>query len=120
MKERYDTKQWDEVFEVGDLVYSKLQPHCQLTVSQKMLFKPESRYYGLFRVEKQIGEVAYRLELPSDAQIHPFVHVSQLKKRLGPNMATSSVLPSVNANGYVIVRPRRALDYRQVKKGGML
>lgn len=69
---------------------------------------------------ERVGEVAYRLELPDDAQIHPVIHVSQLKRRVGPEINVSTVLPAFNAAGNVIIRPDRVLEYRQVKRSGCL
>ena len=41
------------------------------------------RYIGPFRVQEKKGEVAYRLELPTDLSgVHDVFHVSQLKKCL--------------------------------------
>lgn len=52
-------------------MYLKLRPHHQQTISQKALYKIGSRYYGSFKVEKQIGEVAYKLELSLDSANTP-------------------------------------------------
>lgn len=62
--------------------------------------------------------MAYRLELPIEAQIHPVVHVSQLKRRLGPEIDVYSKLPAVNTDGNLVLRPKRAVEYRQIKRGG--
>ena len=43
--------------------------------------KLSPRYIGPYRIVKRIGEVAYRLELPSDLDhIHDVFHVSMLRK----------------------------------------
>ena len=46
--------------------------------------KLSPRYVGPFRILCRFGKVAYELELPSDlASVHPFFHVSLLKKCIG-------------------------------------
>ena len=43
--------------------------------------KLSPRYIGPYRIVDRIGEVAYRLELPSDLdRIHDVFHVSMLRK----------------------------------------
>ncbi|WMV24633.1 hypothetical protein MTR67_018018 [Solanum verrucosum] len=43
--------------------------------------KLSPRYIGPYRISKRIGNVAYKLELPSElAAVHPVFHISMLKK----------------------------------------
>jgi hypothetical protein len=69
-------------FEVIDFVYLKVLPMrgiCQFKVRGKLA----PRFIGPFKILEQKGEVAYRLELPSQLSIvHDVFHVSQLKKCL--------------------------------------
>lgn len=118
MKEYYDRGRREEEFQVNDWVYLKLRPYRQQSVSQRALYKLGSRFYGPFRVLEKIGEVAYRLELPENAQIHPVIHVSQLKRRLGSNEVADERLPAVNKEGNLTFRPKSAREYRRIKRGG--
>ena len=44
--------------------------------------KLATRYIGLYRVMQWVGEVAYRLELPSDMALHPVFQVSILRRHI--------------------------------------
>lgn len=84
MKAQADGKRSKRQFEVGDMVFTKLQPYIQSSLAprgnNKLLFK----YYGPYRVLQRVGQVAYKLELSPQAKIHPVIHVSQLKKQVPP------------------------------------
>lgn len=62
--------------------------------------------------------MAYKLGLPDDAQIHPVVHVSQLKRRVGDQTVVMPQLPALDDDGQVLLKPVQALEYRQIKRGG--
>ena len=75
------------------------------------------KYYGPFTIIQRIGQVAYKLELPPDAQIHPVFHISQLKpytQDYTPVYDTLPVLTDLEAADTV---PRAILELRMVKKG---
>jgi len=66
-----------------DWVYLKLQPYRQVSVTNKEFNKLLVKFYGPYKIIECIGTVAYKLELPSSATIHPVFHVSQLKRHTG-------------------------------------
>jgi hypothetical protein len=41
--------------------------------------KLSAKYIGPFKIVERIGEVAYKLELPSNIKMHPVFHVSKLR-----------------------------------------
>lgn len=69
----------EKVFESGQWVYLKLQPYRQVSLKNRHSQKLAKRFYGPFRILRRIGTVAYELELPPAARIHPVFHVSLLK-----------------------------------------
>lgn len=116
MKQLTDRRRSDRNFEVGDLVYLKLQPYRQHSLRKCKNQKLSPRYYGPFPVEAKVGQVAYRLRLPLTARIHPTFHVSQLKKHIG-KAVSSSVLPPTGSDGAILKEPIRVLGRRMTKKG---
>ena len=117
MKQIADQKRRDVSFEVGDLVFLKLHPYRQQTAFKRAHQKLASRFYGPYPVIQKIGAVAYKLQLPEGARIHPVFHVSLLKNFVGELAEPSQELPPVNEEGVVILEPQHILDTRWVKRG---
>ncbi|GJR68290.1 retrotransposable element Tf2 [Tanacetum coccineum] len=111
MKKYADLKRSEREFEVGMWVYLKLQPHKQVTIRQEAQNKLSPKYYGPFMIVEKIGVVAYKLELPSNVQVHPVFHVSQLKMRRG-NSLKMGLLPHCGEDGLLYVEPERILNKR--------
>ena len=59
-----DRHRVEHSFEVGDLVYLRLQPYRQSSLKKKGAEKLKPRFYGPYEVVRKVGEVAYELELP--------------------------------------------------------
>ena len=83
MKNQADKKRTDVSFAMGDLVLVKLQPYRQHSVTLRRNQKLGMRYFGPFPVVAKIGSVAYMLQLPNVAKIHPVFHITQLKSFKG-------------------------------------
>ncbi|GJV38796.1 hypothetical protein Tco_1417236 [Tanacetum coccineum] len=116
MKVVADKRRSEREFVVNDWVYLKLQPYRQHTLRKHKQHKLTQKYYGPFRIIAKMGKVAYKLELPIDAQIHPVFHVSQLKEHIGETPLTPGRLPHCNNEGLISVAPYAILDRLMAKK----
>ena len=82
MKSIADTYRRDVIFEVGDMVFVKLRPNRQLSLTHSQ-HKLSKRFYGPCKVRRRIGLCAYEIELLPFSKIHNVFHVSCLKKAFG-------------------------------------
>lgn len=99
MTQQANRKRTDKTFSEGDWVYLKLQPYRQLSLKQRASQKLSKRYYGPFRILRKIGFVAYELDLPSSARMHPVFHISLLKLCHGqPSLQISAPARSHNTS----------------------
>lgn len=115
MKSQHDKHRSERKFSVDDWVYLKLQPYRQNTLRDRQFQKLSPRYFGPFKVVDKFGEVAYKLQLPPDAKIHPVFHVSQLKKKLGSVDHLHGTLPT--SGNSTFLEPVQILERRLVKRG---
>uniref|UniRef100_A0A8R7PHM6 Integrase catalytic domain-containing protein n=1 Tax=Triticum urartu TaxID=4572 RepID=A0A8R7PHM6_TRIUA len=94
MKSQADKKRSDRSFVVGDSVFVKLQPYVQKTVARRSNHKLSFRYFGPYKIIRIVNPVAYELELPAGAKVHPVFHVSQLRRALSPATPVETTLPT--------------------------
>jgi hypothetical protein len=87
MKFQADKGRSECQFDVGDIVFLKLQPYIQSSLAPRanLAFK----FFGPFPVIRWVGVVAYKLGLPTSSSVHPVFHVSQLKKVMGDQVRFS-------------------------------
>ena len=110
-----DRRRIERSFEVGDLVYLRLQTYRQSSLKQKGAEKLKPKFYGPYRVSRRIGEVAYELELSEGSKIDNVFHVSCLKKAVGQEVTTSSELPLLDEEGQLVLVPEEILQERERK-----
>jgi hypothetical protein len=116
MKKYTDNKRSEREFVVGDMVYLRLQPFKQDAFGLHQNMKLTTRFYGPFKVLERIGQVAYKIQLPESADIHPIFHVSRLKKYLGAKAVPQSNLPQVTKDGYNKTELAEVLDTRALPR----
>jgi transposase InsO family protein len=114
MKSQADKKRSERVFQIGDMVFLKLQPYVQTSLAPRASQKLSFRYFGPYKVLAKIGTVAYTLDLPASAAIHPTFHVSQLKRALPPMAQVTPELPDSTLHSQF---PVAVLQRRVVTRG---
>lgn len=116
MKQFADRKRIPREFQVGTMVYLKIQPYRHTSLSIHRHFKLHSKYYGPFRILEKIGKCAYKLLLPDDCKLHPTFHVSQLKQHIGPEVVPHPYLPLVDDQGQIRLEPEAVLERRLIPR----
>jgi hypothetical protein len=117
MKQMADRGRTPREFQVGEFVLLKLQPYAQKTVVNRPYPKLSFKFFGPFKIVARIGAVAYRLELPENAQIHPVFHVSQLKAFHPKHTPVFAELPKVADLSGPGIWPEKIVDRRLVRRG---
>lgn len=118
MKAQADKSRSEHEFELGDLVYLKLQPHGQSFVALRSNQKLAFRYFGPFKILQGVGAVAYKLQLPPSCLIHPMIHVSQLMRHVPSGHQVSTDLAAVSTDPLAKNVPVCVLDKAFVPNGG--
>jgi ribosomal protein L21E len=116
IKHQSDKHRTERKFEIGDMVYLKIQPYRHTSLSAHRSLKLHSKFYGPFRVLERIGNIAYKILLPTGCQLHNVFHVIQLKKHLGPKAVPSTELPLIDNKGTVKVAPMAILQRRMIPR----
>lgn len=104
-----DKRRSERVFQVGDMIYLKLQLYRQSSIAVRKNLKLCSKYFGPYQAINRVGQIAYKLQLPSTSKIHPKFHVSLLKKKLSTHVVVQTNLPITNEEGQMLVQPTTIL-----------
>ena len=97
-------------FEVGDLVYLRLQSYKKASINKSGVEKLQPHFYGPYEVQRRIGEVAYELKFPPESKIHNVFHVSCLKRALGQHVLVNETLPPVDEEGSLHLIPEEIIE----------
>jgi hypothetical protein len=108
-----DRQRIERSFEVGDLVFLRLQPYRQSSLKRSEAEKLKPRFYGPYMITRRVGEVAYELELPKGSRIHNIFHVSCLKKAVEQQVYISEDFPPLDEEGQLELVPEEVLEHRE-------
>jgi hypothetical protein len=100
----------ERTFEVGDLVYLRLQPYKRVSIKRSGTENLQPRFFGPYRVNKKVGAVAYELDLPHGRKIHNVFHVSCLKRAIGKHIIPIEELPPLDEEGPLILVPEEIVE----------
>jgi hypothetical protein len=108
-----DSHKIEHSFDFGDLVFLRLQPYRQTSLKKSGVEKLKPRFYGPYRILRQVGEVAHELELPEGSKIHNVFHVSCLKKAMGQFISTSKELFPLDEERQLELVLEEVLEFRE-------
>jgi hypothetical protein len=87
-------------FETIDMAFLQIQPYKQ-TSQEKTPQKIAPKFYGQYEIIQHIGQVAYKLILPTHSMIHLAFHMSCLKKVTGSKCKVQTSLPELDEEGSI-------------------
>jgi hypothetical protein len=111
MKAQSDSKRRALEFAIGDWVWLRLHHRSAAGITPVKSSKLSPHFYGPYKVIEGIGNVPYRLQLPSKAKIHDVFHVALLKKFEGTPSEAVIPLPAIQ-HGRVLPKPDKVIKAR--------
>jgi hypothetical protein len=90
-------------FEVGDLVYLRLQPYRKASIERSEEEKLQPCFFGPYRISRKVGSVAYEMHLQQDSRIHNVFHVSCLKRAFDQHIMPLEVFLPLDEEGKLVL-----------------
>ncbi|KAK9057995.1 hypothetical protein SSX86_022835 [Deinandra increscens subsp. villosa] len=118
MKNQANQKRRELTFQVGDYVFLKIQPYRQKSLAKRRYEKLSPRFFGPYRIKRVVGPVAYELELPPEARIHPVFHISMLKPAHGSFSSIPTTPLPVTKDWEIDLQPNSVITHRWVHEAG--
>ena len=110
----YDRHHHPVSFVPGQWVWLRLLHRPVASLNIKGHGKLGPKFFGPYQVLERVGDVAYKLQLPTGARIHDVFHVGLLKPFHGEPPMQPPVLPPLH-HGRVVVQPEAVLKSRMVR-----
>jgi hypothetical protein len=110
-----DRNRIERNFEVGDLVFLRLQPYRWSSLKKSGAEKLKPIFYVPYRIIRRVGKVTYELDIPEGSKIHNMFHASFLKKVVGQFIITSEELPPLDEEGHLELVLEEVLEFREKK-----
>jgi hypothetical protein len=98
-----DKHRVERSFEVGDLVYLRLQPYKQAYIKRSGVENLQPHFFGPYRISRKVGVVAYELDLSHGSKIHNVFHVSYLKRAIDQHSTPLEVLLPLDEEGQMVL-----------------
>ncbi|CAA7402015.1 unnamed protein product [Spirodela intermedia] len=95
---------------VSNWVYLKLRPDCLQSIVCQPNEKLTPRFFRSYQITERVSLLAYCLQLPPTAQLHPIFHVSQIKKAIGEAHHSILLPPQLDADLNWNISPQQVLN----------
>jgi hypothetical protein len=106
MKKNADKHRVERSFQVGDMVFLKLQPYKQTSLAPRSSQKLAFKFFRPYKILARVGEVAYRLDLPASSKIH--------EGRLPTAVPVSDDVALLSLDSFVSHQPQEILARRYI------
>lgn len=101
-------------YNVGEMVYLKPQPYKLAAFGIHTVLKLATKFYDPFQIIQKVESTTYKLLLWDGVHIDNVIHISRLKKHLGPNAVPTNGLPLVDPNEKIRLDPIPVLNTQAV------
>lgn len=105
---------------MGDYIFLKIKPYRQCSLAKHQYEKLSPRFFGPYRIKRVVGPVAFELDLPPAAKIHPIFHVSILKRAYGSSSDDSINPLPITKEWEIELQPHSVISHRWVSEVGNL
>ena len=98
-------------------MFLKMQPYKFRFLALRPNEKLSPSYYRPYEIVEKIGAIAYHLSPPPTVKIHSVLHVSQLKRHVGPTINIQQLPQCVADDGELELQPLEILRHRYFNRG---